>query len=175
MDFIAVELEQQRSRISALSTGQSRLERAMAASERDLADLARGQRDKNSKQIAFMRRLEDEVARGAELRSEEAQLRDAKWEKALRAIRRDVDGSLATFRRWQEDRLAEMEEKVDRMVVDVVVENQTLKAENMELRVALQQVSAAASRFVRGSIAQVAPRCLTMHSVCAATRRHCVC
>jgi hypothetical protein len=150
VDFIATELEQQRSRIAALSTGLSRLEQATAASECDVADLAREQRDKSGKQIAFMRRLEAEVARGAELRSEEAQLRDGRLEKSLRTIRRDVEGSLAMFRRAQEARLVEMEEKVDRMVVDVVVENQTLKAENMELRVALQQVSAAASRFVHG-------------------------
>lgn len=148
MDFIATELEQQHARITALSTGLVRLERAVAASNCDVATLAREQHEKTGQHVALMRRLEAEVTRGAGLRSEEARLRDAKLERSLWAIRRDVEGTLKVFERALELRLLEMEEKVDKIVVDVVVENQTLKAENMELRVALQQVAAAADRFV---------------------------
>lgn len=148
VDFIANELEQQHLRISSLSKGLVQMERTMKLSTAEIATLAREQREKNGQHTVFMRRLEAEAARGSELRAEETRLRDSKLDRSLSTLRRDFEVKLRAVESLHHERLEQIEDKLEKLVVDVAVENQTLKTENMELRVILQQVMAAANRFV---------------------------
>ncbi|TYZ64010.1 hypothetical protein PybrP1_001228 [[Pythium] brassicae (nom. inval.)] len=96
------------------------------------------------KYLEVMRRVEREVVHGEKLREEEKQLTTAQHKKRLDALRRAVEEQLAALQAQRDLDHLRFDEQLERKFVDVVLENQALKAENMELRGDLQCVSAMA-------------------------------
>lgn len=146
IEFFLTEMEKHQTITTKLSLAHTQLQQELHRQEQALQRFQSDQSQRMHKYLEIMRRMEKEFVRGEQLRGEEKQLAVAQSKKRVEAVRRSVNEQLATLRALGDQHRSELDEKLEKKFVDVVVENQTLRAENMELRGDLQHVSALVRR-----------------------------
>lgn len=101
---------------------------------------------KMASSLELLRQMEHEFIHGQTLRSEEKQLARAQQRKSEGRLRQHMDAQLSEWIRQQQERQQQQEDAFDKKMVDIVVENQALKAENMELKHEIVTVGRLANR-----------------------------
>lgn len=101
---------------------------------------------KMASSLALLQQMEREFIHGQKLRSEEKKLVRVQQRKSESRLREHVDAQLAEWLRQQHQRQQQAEDAFDKKMVEIVVENQALKTENMELRHEIVTVGRLANR-----------------------------
>lgn len=148
VEFFLTELEKHQTVTTTLATAHAKLQQALHAHEQRMQRHESEQTLRLRKYLEVMSRVERAVVHGEKLRAEEKQLTTVQSQRRHEALKRAVEDQLAALQAQCDLERTRWEEHLERKFVDVVVENQTLKAETMELRGELQHVSAMARRCV---------------------------
>lgn len=149
VEFFLTEMEKYQTMTSKLSVAHVKLQQELHEHQQLMQRFESDQSLRMHKYLEVMHRMEKEFTHGEKLREEEKRLTVAQSKRRLEAMRRLVDEQLADIRAQSEQEHTRLEEELEKKFVDVVMENQTLKADNMELRGDLQHVSAMVRRCVR--------------------------
>lgn len=149
VEFFLTEMEKYQTMTTKLSLAHGKLQQELHEHQQLMQRYQSDQSVRMHKYLEIMRRMEKEFVHGERLRGEEKQLALAHSKRRIEAVKRLVDEKLTELKKQEEQQREQLEDKLEKRFVDVVVENQTLKAENMELRGDLQHVSALARRYER--------------------------
>lgn len=134
VEFFTTELEKHQANTAALSQGQRKLHDQLRSTRREMKQLQGELEHKMASSQELLRQMEHEFIHGQTLRSEEKQLARVQQRKSESRLRQHVNAHLGEWLRQQQQHQQQAEDAFDKKMVDVVVENQALKAENMELK-----------------------------------------
>ncbi|GAB9469829.1 hypothetical protein Gpo141_00007094 [Globisporangium polare] len=144
VEFFLTEMEKYQTMTTKLSLAHGKLQQELHEHQQLMQRHQSEQSVRMHKYLEITRRMEKEFVHGERLRGEEKQLALAQSKRRIEAVKRLVSEQLTELKRQEEHQREQLEDKLEKRFVDVVVENQSLKAENMELRGDLQHVSALA-------------------------------
>lgn len=149
VEFFLTEMEKYQTMMTKLSLAHGKLQQELHEHQQLMQRHQSEQSVRMHKYVEIMRCMEKEFVHGERLRGEEKQLALAQSKKRIDTVKRLVNEKITELTSQEEQQREQLEAKLEKRFVDVVVENQTLKAENMELRGDLQHVSALAKRYER--------------------------
>lgn len=146
VEFFLTEMEKYQTMSSKLSVAHVKLQQELHDHQQQMRHFQSDQTLRMRKYLAIMRRMEKEFVHGEKLREEEKQLAVTQQKKRIQSVKKLVEEQLTDMRKAEELQRSQLEDQLEKKFIDVVMETQVLKTENMELRGDLQHVSALARR-----------------------------